>query len=123
MPTKNEVIDALRNVAISEFPEAKEPEGDILVNPHGSFPYSQTIRVAWKTHDDSGRESKTINPIIIKILNTFVQDAVDNPSPDVLSIIGIQFAAFIRKKRRDFTPSAPDDPEKSPVPEYWEFPL
>lgn len=125
MPTKDEILGVLRNVAVSSFPETKEPDEDISVIPQKfeKVPFhSQAIRVVWKTHDDPRRESKEINPIIIRISNTFLQDVIDDISPDVLRVIGIQFATFIRNKRRDFTPSAPDHPEKSPIPEYWEFP-
>ena len=125
MPTKDEVLNALRNVAVSEFSEAKEPDDDItIINRccEKSRFHPQAIRIAWKTHDDRKRETKEINPIIIKLLNIFIEDAISNTSPNILRVIGIQFAAFISEKRKNFTPSAPDDPTKSPTPEFWVFP-
>jgi len=125
MPTKNEVLNTLRNVTISEFPEVKEPNEEITIIYRGcdkSRFHPEAIRVAWKTYDEKRRTTKEINPIIIKLLNIFIEDAIDNTSFDILSVIGIQFETFIRNKRKDFTPTAPDHPGKLPIPEYWAFP-
>jgi len=125
MPIKDEVLNTLRNVAISEFPEATEPDKDITIiyrgHDKGRF-HPEAIRVAWKTHDDKKRETKEINPIIIKLLNIFIQDTIDNTSPDALTEMSVHFKTFISEKRRNFTPSAPDHPTKLPIPEFWAFP-
>jgi hypothetical protein len=122
MPSKHDILDRLKSIILKNFHEITDTENDVSVTQQSCHTgFDTTFRISWKTNDDQSRPSKRINPIIVLISDEFMEDAIENTTPNVLSVISVGFESFIRDKRREYKPSAPNDVADDLIPVRWQF--
>ena len=110
--TNSEMLSKLINTLKDELPDGTE----IKLSPPGISP---RISVILNAPYDPLRKSKTFQPIIIQLHESFgTSEFAKRPFLEIRK----EFASFIRNQRAQFVPRTTDNPSEPHTADYWIFP-